>query len=93
VNAELRFNSTDIDSSIKKSEIVFSPTVTGKEYNVDEMGDGLRSLFYISMVDSILAVENKIREELKDNPDNVSFNKQPPILTIIAVEEPENHIL
>ena len=92
VNAELRFNSTDIDSSIKKSEIVFSPTVTGKEYNVDEMGDGLRSLFYISMVDSILAVENKIREELKDNPDNVSFNKQPPILTIIAVEEPENHI-
>ena len=91
-NAELRFNSTDIDSSIKKSEVVFLPTVTGKEYKVDEMGDGLKSLFYISMVDSILNVENKIREELKDNPEDVSFNKQPPILTIIALEEPENHI-
>lgn len=91
-NAELRFNSTDLDSSIKKSEIVFLPTVTGKEYNVDEMGDGLRSLFYISMVDSILDVENTIREEIRDNPDNLSFNRIPPILTIIALEEPENNI-
>ena len=91
-NAELRFNSTDLDSSIKKSEIVFLPTVTGKEYNVEEMGDGLRSLFYISMVGSILDVENTIREEIQANPDNLSFNRIPPILTIIAVEEPENHI-
>ena len=91
-NAELRFNSTDLDSSIKKSEIVFLPTVTGKEYNVDEMGDGLRSLFYISMVDSLLEVENTIREEIQANPDNLSFSRIPPILTIVAVEEPENHI-
>lgn len=91
-NAELRFNSTDLDSSIKKSEIIFQPTVTGKEYNVEEMGDGLRSLFYISMVDSILDVENTIRKEIEDNPDNLSFSRIPPILTIIAVEEPENHI-
>lgn len=91
-NAELRFNSTDLDSSIKKSEIVFLPTVTGKEYNIDEMGDGLRSLFYISMVDSILDVENAIRKEMETNSDNVSFSRIPPILTIIAVEEPENHI-
>ena len=91
-NAELRFNSTDLDSSIKKSEIVFLPTVTGKEYNVDEMGDGLRSLFYISMVDSMLDVENTIREEIQANPDNLAFSRIPPILTIIAVEEPENHI-
>lgn len=88
----MRFNSTDLDSSIKKSEIVFLPTVTGKEYNVEEMGDGLRSLFYISMVDSILDVENIIREEMETNPDNLSFSRIPPILTIIAVEEPENHI-
>jgi predicted ATP-dependent endonuclease of OLD family len=91
-NAELRFNSTDLESSIKKSEVVFLPTITGKEYNVDEMGDGLRSLFYISMVESILDVENVIREEMETNPDKLSFSRKPPILTIIAVEEPENHI-
>lgn len=91
-NAQLRFNSTDIDASIKKSEIVFLPTVTGKECTIDDMSDGLRSLFYISLVDSILDVESKIREEIESNAEHMSFNHKPPILTIIALEEPENHI-
>lgn len=91
-NAQLRFNSTDIDTSIKKSEIVFLPTVTGKECTIDDMSDGLRSLFYISLVDSILDVESKIREEIENKSEHMSFNHKPPILTIIALEEPENHI-
>ena len=91
-NAQLRFNSTDIDASIKKSEIVFLPTVTGKECTIDDMSDGLRSLLYISLVDSILDVESKIREEIESDTEHMSFNYKPPILTIIALEEPENHI-
>ena len=91
-NAQLRFNSTDIDASIKKSEIVFLPTVTGKECTIDDMSDGLRSLLYISLVDSILDVESKIREEIESDTEPMSFNYKPPILTIIALEEPENHI-
>ena len=91
-NAQLRFNSTDIDASIKKSEIVFLPTVTGKECTIDDMSDGLRSLFYISLVDSILDVESKIRDEIESDSEHMSFNHKPPILTIIALEEPENHI-
>lgn len=91
-NAQLRFNSTDIDSSIKKSEVVFLPTITGKECTIDDMSDGLRSLFYISLVDSILDVESKIQQEMVLDPEHVSFNHKPPILTIIALEEPENHI-
>lgn len=57
--ASLRFNSTDIETSIRKTEVVFEPTETGKEYTIDQMGDGLRSLFYISLVDSILDVEGQ----------------------------------
>lgn len=94
-NAVLRFNSTDIESSMKNSEVFFSPTVTEKEYTVDEMGDGLRSLFYISMVNSILDVETKIVEESEDadtEDDERSFVHIPPVLTIVAIEEPENHI-
>ncbi len=91
-NAQLRFNSTDIDSSIKKSEVVFLPTITGKECTINDMSDGLRSLFYISLVDSILDVESKIQQEILTDPEHVSFNHKPPILTIIALEEPENHI-
>lgn len=91
-DAELRFNSTDLDTALKKAKVVFLPTVTGKEYNVEEMGDGLRSLFYISMVDSILDVENTIRKEIEKDVENLSFNKIPPTVTVIIVEEPENHI-
>ena len=91
-NATLRFNSTDIESSIKKAEIVFMPTVTGKEYSIDQMSDGLRSLFYISMVDSILDVEHQMQQQIKTDPLHTSFNRIPPILTIVAIEEPENHI-
>ncbi len=91
-NAEMRFNSTDMDSILKKSDIVFSPTVTGRECNIDEMGDGLRSLFYISMVDSMLEVENEIKKEIESETELKSFKLIPPILTLVAVEEPENHI-
>lgn len=91
-NAKLRFNSTDIDSSIKSSEVVFLPTVTGKACTIYDMSDGLRSLFYISLVDSILDVEAKIQKELESGQEHTSFNYTPPFLSIIALEEPENHI-
>lgn len=90
--ANLRFNSTDIETSIRKTEVVFEPTETGKEYTIDQMGDGLRSLFYISLVDSILDVEGKMQREIEADPENTSFSRKPPILTIVALEEPENHI-
>lgn len=90
--ASLRFNSVDIEASIKKTEVVFEPTETGKEYTIDQMGDGLRSLFYISLVDSILDVEGQMQREIEIDPENTSFSRKPPILTIVALEEPENHI-
>lgn len=88
----MRFNSTDIESSIRKTEVVFEPSETGKEYTIDQMGDGLRSLFYISLVDSILDVESQMQKEIETDPENTSFSRNPPILTIVALEEPENHI-
>ena len=52
--ASLRFNSADIETSIRKTEVVFEPTETGKEYTIDQMGDGLRSLFYIGDSEEII---------------------------------------
>lgn len=67
--ASLRFNSADIETSIRKTEVVFEPTETGKEYTIDQMGDGLRSLFYISLVDSILDVEGQMVREIEIDPE------------------------
>lgn len=91
--AELKFNNPDMESILKKVNIEFAPTVTERPYNIDELGDGLKSLFYISLVNSLLSVEENVIQENKDDElKHKSFRLIPPICTILALEEPENHI-
>ena len=91
--AELKFNNPDMETILKKVNIEFAPTITGRPYNVDELGDGLKSLFYISLVNSLLSLEEKIIEENNNNKlPHKSFKLVPPICTILALEEPENHV-
>lgn len=77
---QLKFNSSNLYDFIKNVEILFSPTVDGNSIRVDGLGDGLKSLFYITLVSSLLEFENKQEKEDK------------PLLNILAIEEPENHI-
>lgn len=79
-NAEIIFNSSDLDSMLKKIEIAFSHNEEGSITSVNELGDGLKSLFYITLVSSLLEIEQNIDSDNK------------PLLNILAVEEPENHI-
>ncbi|MBT2639855.1 AAA family ATPase [Bacillus sp. ISL-39] len=79
-DANIKFNSTTLDSILKKIEVQFSPTQESSTYTIDKLGDGLRSLFYLSLVSSLLEVEQQITK------------KTTAALTILAVEEPENHI-
>ncbi|MED4206194.1 ATP-dependent nuclease [Neobacillus mesonae] len=78
--AEIIFNSNDLHAILKNIEIAFSPNEEGAVTNVNGLGDGLKSLFYITLVSSLLEIENNIEVENK------------PLLNILAVEEPENHI-
>lgn len=93
-DASLMFNDMDLDTILKRVEVKFSPTETTRDYNVGELGDGLRSLFYLSLVNSLLEIENAIAKKLEGRigEDKLAFNIIPPVLTIVAVEEPENHI-
>lgn len=88
-NAELIFNSDNIESALMKAEIVFKSEKDDKFSTIDEIGDGLRSLFYFSMIESLLDIEEKISKEPEKEK---SINMSVPLLTILAVEEPENHI-
>lgn len=91
--AELKFNSPNMETILKKINIEFAPTVTERSYSIDELGDGLKSLFYISLVNSSLTLEEKIMEEsIDDKLEHKSFKLVAPICTILALEEPENHI-
>lgn len=88
--AVLTFNGTDMETILKRVELKFFPTETERDYSVNELGDGLRSLFYLSLVNTLLEIENQALSEIGAN--QRSFNIIPPVLTIVAVEEPENHI-
>ena len=95
-NIDFIYNTTDIDSILKKIEPHFSPTETGNNYTVEDIGDGLRSLFYFSLVGTLLKAEEETMVDIINNPskkvDDRIFSMQPPCITIVAVEEPENHI-
>lgn len=89
--ANLVFNSNSVETTMMKAEIVFSAEDDDSESGIDEMGDGLRSLFYISMIESLLDLEEKMMEEERSEGQK-SIDLSAPLLTILAVEEPENHI-
>lgn len=86
--SSLEFGGSDFDSILKKLEISFSPTGTHKPFGVDDLGEGYRSLFYLTLVCSLLDVEEKLAEE----EDDEIIGQTSPLLTILAIEEPENHI-
>ncbi|HFI0065730.1 TPA: ATP-dependent endonuclease [Streptococcus suis] len=90
--AELTINSSEMAGALRQIALNFSPTTTEEAFTVSELGDGLRSIFYFSLVDSILDIELKIINDREENPVNPRFKLIPPILTILAIEEPENHI-
>lgn len=96
LNVDLNINSNNIEDILKKIEVTFSPTEVLKNYTVDALGDGLRSMFYFALVGSLLQIEQANLQEISDEPlefdKDRTFNNKPPLLTLVAVEEPENHV-
>jgi putative ATP-dependent endonuclease of OLD family len=84
----LGFGGSDFDAILKKLEISFSPTGTHKSFGIDELGEGYRSLFYLTLVCALLDIE----EKLAATEDEETIGITRPLLTILAIEEPENHI-
>lgn len=84
----LGFSSSTSDEILKKLEIKFSPTGIYKEFYIHELGDGYRSMFYLTLVCALLEIE----EQLADKNDENNISATRPLLTILAIEEPENHI-
>ncbi|MCU5237907.1 AAA family ATPase, partial [Bacillus cereus] len=92
--ANIKFGSSDLDVILKKFEVEFTPSHTEKAFKVDDLGDGLRSLFYLTLIDSLLELESEAISEIKSqvSEDDRALNIDPPALTLILVEEPENHV-
>lgn len=91
--AEFGFGDSDLRDFLRRIEVSFRPTFEDKGYSIDQLGDGLRSLFYLSLVSSLLELESNLRDDASANELGLSFERlSPPALTILGVEEPENHL-
>ncbi|WP_297425487.1 AAA family ATPase [uncultured Acinetobacter sp.] len=87
-DTSIGFSNSNFDEILKKIEISFSPTGTHKTFSVNELGDGYRSMFYLTLVCALLEIEDTLTKSSNDK--SIEFTR--PLLTILAVEEPENHI-
>jgi len=97
----VKFSNDDLNTVLQKLDVKFFPTEVPGSYDVDALGEGLRSLFYLSLVSSLLEIEaiaSKERLESQKGDQEPKLLKtfipdfESPALTILAVEEPENHI-
>lgn len=93
-DANIKFGSNDLDIILKKLDVEFTPSHTEKIFKVNDLGDGLKSLFYLTLIDSLLELENEAINEIKQNvaEEKRILNIEPPALTLVLVEEPENHV-
>jgi predicted ATP-dependent endonuclease of OLD family len=103
-NVSISFNADDFSELLGKLDARFFPAEIPGSYSVTSLGEGLRSLFYLSLVSSLLQFEshalqdvhkdggNAEKGEDSNNPNLFNPDFVPPLLTMLAIEEPENHI-
>ncbi|MDD2542400.1 MAG: AAA family ATPase, partial [Desulfuromonadaceae bacterium] len=89
--AELGFSESELANVLKSVTISFKPTDDERNYTVEELGDGLRSLFYISLVSALLKLESNCATMPAGSGIEIDCAAIP-ALTLLALEEPENHL-
>ncbi|MDF2477583.1 MAG: helicase [Sphingobacterium sp.] len=90
-DAGLGFSATELEKVLKRVEVYFRPTPEEKNYTIDQLGDGLRSLFYIALVSALLKLEADYTSMTAESGIEIDCTSIP-VLTIMALEEPENHL-
>jgi putative ATP-dependent endonuclease of OLD family len=86
----LSFGKNDIDSLLKYLTLTFSPGHGETDVDFSRLGDGQKSMLYLSLVFSIQELGRQI---LAGKVTGWDVGKlQPPIFSLLAVEEPENSL-
>jgi hypothetical protein len=79
-----------VEEIIRQVEATFSPGPADKEDGIERLSDGQRSLFYLAIVAALFDVQEAVGAS---DSEAISRDKlMPPVLNLLAVEEPENHV-
>lgn len=90
--AGLRPPGSELKDVIGGLRPTFTSNENGDQLDVDALSDGFRSLFSIAFTAALLDVEEKIRAAGAGATGFDDEQIRLPILTILMVEEPENHV-
>lgn len=91
---EMRPFAQQFEEVLRQVEMAFAPGEEGGAHPVDRLSDGLRSLFYLTLIATIFDIERSVQEHASgaDHPPLRSESLRTPALTLFAIEEPENHL-
>lgn len=87
---EVSFGHSEIDSLLRHLTLTFTPGHEENAVEFSRLGDGQKSLLYVSLV---ISVHELGRQLLSGKVQGWDINKlRPPIFSLLAVEEPENSL-
>jgi len=100
---QMSFMGNGVEEVLKQVGMVFEPSETGDKHSIDRLSDGQRSLFYLAFVATMCDIEQRVAADLGAfvGSESATGNKlppmdwhrlAPPMLTLLAIEEPENHL-
>lgn len=89
-NPKINFSNSDIESLLRHMSVSFSPGHGQNNVDFSQLSDGQKSMLYLSLVLTSQAVGRKVLKGEDSTFDPEKLN--PPIFTIIALEEPENSL-
>lgn len=94
-NPALQFTVGELEDILRRVQIGFGPTPGALQDDLKCLSDGMKSLFYFALVTAVFDVERAVAAKALAEPENQDFDLErlaPPALTVLAVEEPENHV-
>jgi len=87
---QVSFGQSEIDSLLRHLTLTFTPGHEDNTVEFSRLGDGQKSLLYVSLVISVQELGRKL---LSGKVKGWDINKlAPPIFSLLAVEEPENSL-
>ncbi|MGY2125870.1 ATP-dependent nuclease [Nocardia gipuzkoensis] len=82
---------SDLFEIVRNAELLFTPSPTGQPRRARFLSDGQRSLLHLALSATALDIENALADGAHHTEFDVA-SVQPPALTLLAVEEPENSL-
>jgi predicted ATP-dependent endonuclease of OLD family len=92
--AGLNFPLGDVDEILKLIQLQFMPDAVGNKVDTSRLSDGQKSLVYFALTKALFDIDKATRKSLMEKvPSNFDADKMKlPIFSLIALEEPENHL-